>query len=227
MRRRRMRRFRTPAQKRARRIAFLLLLVALFLILDAQLKPLLRIAIANQAKLVSTQAINEAVAESLSGQGVTYAQLITIARDQEGNVQSLDTNVTQVNSLKAALNVAIQEKLNQAGGRRVGIPLGTLIGGDFFRDRGPSIPLRFSVVSNVFCDFTSSFDAAGINQTRHVVLLKVKTEINAMIPGCQTQTEVETEFIVAETIIVGKVPGVYAELGNSLGSLIAGGQDAA
>ena len=53
------------------------------------------------------------------------------------------------------------------------------------------------------------FIAAGINQTKHQILLEVDVSVSILLPGITTYTKVSNEISVAETVIVGGVPQTY------------------
>ena len=53
------------------------------------------------------------------------------------------------------------------------------------------------------------FSSAGINQTRHRILLDVDVHVSILLPGLTTYTKVSNEISVAETVIVGGVPDTY------------------
>ena len=207
---------RRPGRSRRGVIFFIMLIsVVLVFALDAKVAVLLRTAIESQAQKISTAAINEAVMEVLGENQVTYQNIIKTERDENGRIISMDTDAVSLNALKAKINLKIQEKLKEYERQQFSIPIGTLLGSDLLRDRGPAVPLRCTLLSNVQCDFKNEFDSAGINQTRHSIMLVVKTEVRAMIPGYETTLGLTTDFCVAETIIVGEVPGVYAGLNGT------------
>ena len=53
------------------------------------------------------------------------------------------------------------------------------------------------------------FESAGINQTRHRILLRVTAKMTVLIAGYAAPASVSTEVCVAETVIVGSVPENY------------------
>ena len=55
----------------------------------------------------------------------------------------------------------------------------------------------------------NAFSAAGINQTRHQILLSVDVYTSILRPGFTASTKVSNEIAVAETVIVGSVPETY------------------
>ena len=58
-------------------------------------------------------------------------------------------------------------------------------------------------------NFRNAFTSAGINQTKHQIILTVDVSVSILLPGFRTATKVSNSFIVAETVIVGTVPDTY------------------
>ena len=58
----------------------------------------------------------------------------------------------------------------------------------------------------------SSFQSAGINQTLHRILVQIKVDISAIIPGYTASGTIDTQFVIAETVIVGNVPEAYTHV---------------
>ena len=86
--------------------------------------------------------------------------------------------------------------------RESGAALGlTLLAGS-----GPRIPISIVPVGSVQTDFETEFEACGINQTRHKVYLQLSASIRIVIPTGAKTTNVTANMLVAESIIVGKVP---------------------
>ena len=60
--------------------------------------------------------------------------------------------------------------------------------------------------------YSSEFESAGINQTRHKIYINVKTKIRIIIPLKSSDIEVSNEIPIAETIIVGKIPKTAVQM---------------
>lgn len=56
---------------------------------------------------------------------------------------------------------------------------------------------------------SNEFSSAGINQTRHQIILNVDVYVSILLPGFSTATKVSNAFTVAETVLVGTVPDSY------------------
>jgi len=212
--RRRRRRGRLPRKT----IVTLVLLLILILLLDCRLRPLLKTLTETQARQISTVAINEAITELMEREEEPYKQLVRVETSGEGKVNAVKTDISAVNHLKARAATRILEKFREDAVREMKIPIGTLLGNDFTRGRGPKLPFLVELKGNVNTGIYSDLDDAGINQTIHKIMLKVSTDIYAMIPGCHVTTKVETEFCIAETVIVGEVPESYVNLAGEYAS---------
>ena len=55
---------------------------------------------------------------------------------------------------------------------------------------------------------------AGINQTRHQILLDLDVEVSLLMPWLTVSSQVQTELLVSETVIVGHVPESYMRWGG-------------
>jgi hypothetical protein len=62
--------------------------------------------------------------------------------------------------------------------------------------------------------FESSFVHAGINQTLHQVHMYVLVDVAVLVLGRTVIFTVESDVVVAETIIVGDVPDTFFQGGN-------------
>lgn len=185
---------------------------AFIILLDSQFRPIIKSITTNQARIKSVDTINSVITDEMNKNAVTYNDLVNIERDSSGKVLAITTKMVEMNQLKAAIISNVQTKLGDAGHKDVGIPLGTLLGNEFLHGYGPNVPLRLTLSGNVNADFKSTFESAGINQTRHQIYLNIHTSIYSFIPGFDTTTEVETNVPIAETIIVGEVPEMVANI---------------
>ncbi len=201
---------------------FFIVFLLVFILVCVQLRPIIENITQNEAKQMSVSAVNTTVAEQLSKTGVKYDDMVNIERDDGGKVLAITTNIVKMNELKAAILNAVQQKMADQH-NEVGVPLGTLIGGDLLHGRGPNVPLKLTLSGNVNGEFKSNFEAAGINQTRHQIYLQVHMSVYSFIPGYNTTTEVTTNVVIAETIIVGQVPQTFANIGSDAAAGTVGG----
>lgn len=189
-------------------VAFLSIIAVL---LDRQMRPLIKSVVFSQAQTVSTNVINQVVADELSRLDIDYSDIVDIQKDDDGKILAVSTDMKKVNSLKSLMTLSIQDKISTMDMQKTKIPLGTFTGTEILNGRGPKIPIDVTMSGSVIMDFKSEFVSAGINQTKHRLYLDVSSEVLAFIPGYPVNTVVKTSILIAETIIVGEVPAVFAE----------------
>ena len=100
-------------------------------------------------------------------------------------------------------------RIDHVSTRDLSIPIGSLTGSALLAGRGPRITVRMESVGSSEANFHNAFTSAGINQTKHQIILTVDVSVSILLPGFTTATEVSNSFIVAETVIVGAVPDTY------------------
>jgi sporulation protein YunB len=199
-------RFGTRRPLKGRLIVFLLLVVALVALFNHTLYPVMQSEAENEAKVKAISVIDNVVLHEISSNSVTYESLIHVERDSAGKVLSITTDIVKMNLLKTKIMAEVQNAFNSDAASDVKVPLGTLLGGSIFYGRGPNVTLNITLSGNVDAEFKSSLTSAGINQTRHQIYLNVGTNVYSFLPGISAATKVNTDVLVAETVIVGTVP---------------------
>ena len=92
------------------------------------------------------------------------------------------------------------------------IPIGNLLGSSLLLGRGPDIPVDITMLSSSRVDFKNELVSAGINQTKHQMKLDVVIDIDVIMPWRTVSTQVVSEILIAETVIVGQVPQTYLDM---------------
>ena len=64
-------------------------------------------------------------------------------------------------------------------------------------------------------DFKNELSDAGINQTKHQIKLDVVVDIDVIMPWQTISTQVVSEILIAETVILGDVPDTYLNWGST------------
>lgn len=195
------------------------LLWAIFLV-DSRLRPMITTIAQYQAKLAVTETINQAVLEILSQEDMGYDKIIALTEDEQGQVRSISTDMRTVNRLKAEVSNQVSNRLMEASNQSVLIPLGTILGGEYFSGRGPEIEFQVLPTGYVETDFYNQFQSAGINQTLHQIMLSVRVTVAAVAPLYTSSAQVDTNICVAETVIVGEVPEAFTDINGDRSDLI-------
>ena len=191
-------------------LIFILISILMFV---AHVRPMvIDIALASATDEI-TLAVNEIVSDMMSDKEIDYTDLITLDKDASGNITALIANVSAINTLQSELTNEIVKYFFETDITPVSIPIGSLIGGTILSGRGPRITFQVLSVTNVATDFRHEFSEAGINQTRHQIMMDVEVTFGILLNKYRDYDTVLTEVSIAETVIVGKVPETYASIG--------------
>jgi len=165
----------------------------------------------NEANELVTMAVNNAIYTRLVDGSLAYSELVHLEKDASGNITALTTDVAQINTLQALITNEVLTQVGALGETRMRIPLGNLFGGSLLSGRGPGIRFRVVTLGTPSATFSNEFVTAGINQTKHQIMLDISIQVNILIPGYTRQETITTQMLVAETIIVGDVPGMFGQ----------------
>ncbi|MCL2068871.1 MAG: sporulation protein YunB [Oscillospiraceae bacterium] len=176
---------------------------------DASMRPAVESMSVHQARIFAARAVNEAMAQELSAQDVSYGEIITVTQNQNGEVSAIRTNMAEIARLQTRLTSRVLDELVSREQGRVLIPLGTLMGEQLLSGRGPLITIRLVPVGSMQTRISNEFISAGINQTLHRIMLEAEMQVQTIFPGYVITTDTLTRFTVAETVIVGNVPEGY------------------
>ena len=189
-------------------ICIIAIIIFILVFLNNVVNPVIISTMAAKTRKLSQQAVESAIFETINDT-LVYDRLITITRDENGDVILISTNSLQINLLARELVNIAQEKLEKIGTQGVNIPIGTLTGLPIFVGRGPEIKIKMLPIGNITCKFTSEFKSAGINQTNHKLYLTVNSNVSVILPIENQTVQTQTQIMIAESIIVGKIPETY------------------
>ncbi|WP_163194472.1 sporulation protein YunB [Clostridium thermarum] len=135
-----------------------------------------------------------------------YDKVIKVEKDNSGNIVMLKADTLKLNEI--ACNVALQSQwdLKQLGSMGIKIPISYITKNNILSSYGPGISVKMYPIGNIETKYYSTFESAGINQTRHRIFVEVRTQIRVIIPFKRSDIEVVHQIPICETIIVGKVP---------------------
>ena len=208
------RRYRNPMYARQRRhrsagvIAFAVVVLAMCAAVSWFLGKL-----STDATDIVTKAVNDSINEVI-GQGIYgFDYFVNLDKDSDGSVTAITSNMAHINTLSTdILNSVIASTDN--GVINVSIPFGNLTGLNLMLNKGPDVNVQIIMLTSSRVDFRNEVVSCGINQAKYQLVLEVTIDIDVLIPwGTESATTV-TEVIVADTVIVGKVPNTYLNMEN-------------
>lgn len=198
------------------------IVVAVFFVLTIALSyfflissPVIKTYCKAETRALTEKAINLAVSNVIN-RTISYDALIDINYDSNGEIVSFSANQYEINSITREIVKEAQLQMQTLGNDGLNLNMGTLTGIPMFIGRGPIINFRLVPIGAVSSNFDSEFDSVGINITKHTLFLYINTHISIVMPVKTYDFYSTNQVMLAESIIVGKVPEVYLN-GGSLG----------
>lgn len=191
----------------------IIIAVILIIEINKQLMPTIVALSETKAKNLATEIVTDVVNKKITN--VKYNDLIYLQKDSNQKVTALQTNIVKMNKISSEITMAVQEKMMNLDKMYVLIPITNVFGNSFLSNRGPNIRVNITPVGNIDVDFKTEFVSAGINQTRHRIILSIKCKMLVILPVIKKGIDTETNIPVAETIIVGDVPDSFINVGGT------------
>ena len=192
----------------------LAILVGLLIFFRARYNATIRALAQTQVINATSDLINDAIDKQIEKGTIQYDRIVFFEKDLNGNITALKTNMSEVNRLKTDILNLINDEILDMDTSDLGIPIGSLILPEFISGRGPEIPVKIISIRNSEGSFESSFTEAGINQTLQQLTMHVSIDVSILVLGSAESFTVSSQVVVAETIIVGKVPDTFFQTGG-------------
>lgn len=186
---------------------FALILAILFV--DMKIRPVVKTVAQYQGSKITSSAINKSVKDAISKSDVDFENLVSISYNNSGDISSVKTNIKEIDRLQSEISLSVNSSMDEISDDCIEIPLGTFSGISLLNGRGPVFKFKIKPVGFVSTQLKSEFISAGINQTLHKITLNVGTSATAVVPGVNADFDVNFTYVVAETVIVGKIPESY------------------
>ena len=203
-------------KRRRRRLALvglLLLMIGSVVLLQLRIAPTLRRIAENQVVNAASDAIFRAVARQLQTGSVDYSRIIGLEKDETGRIAALTTDMQQVAKLKSEVLAFLDEEISNMDDEALSVPVGSLLFPTFFAGRGFSIPVRVLALNSTNADFYSSIESVGINQSVQQIRIPFTVSLSFLTPVGISDTDVTSDVLAAQTILLGDVPESYLYLG--------------
>ena len=201
------------------RLIFLFLLIlAAFFLLRGRYRAVVSELAQTLVKNSTSDLTNDAIAKQIAQGVIQYDRIVYFEKDLEGRITALKTNIGEVNRLKTDILNIINDEILALDTADIGIPLGSLFLPELFSGRGPAIPVHILAIRNSDATFTSQFSQAGINQTLHQLIMVVNVDVSVLVLGQTSAFSLNSEVVVAETVIIGDVPNTFLQTGGNYGS---------
>lgn len=161
-----------------------------------------------------TLCINDTISRKFAEEDYGYDYFVELEHGEDGMVTAVQTNMARINAFSSELLSDIVHAAD-GGELSLSIPIGNVLGSSLLLGKGPEIPVDITMLTSSHVDFKNELTAAGINQTKHQIKLDVVIDIDVIMPWQTVSTQVVSEILIAETVLLGDVPQTYLNWGNT------------
>ncbi len=166
-----------------------------------------QIAVSDASDVVSAE-VNRVIASVMTQDNYAGEHFVHFEKNEDGVITAVSADMGRINALSADI---LEKVVGNSDHRtlRVIIPAGNLSGISLLMGRGPGVPVEILMLTSSRVGFDNSIVTAGINQTKHQILLTVTVDIDVLVPWGTESAQVKTQVLIADTIVVGQVPETY------------------
>jgi len=151
---------------------------------------------------------------------VTYNSIISEVTDENGKIVALQANTNELNRISNNLSIDIEDNIASINESSLKIPLALFFNTGIFGGAGIRVKIKTVPLGDTKIECISQFDSVVINQTRHRIVLNIKTYFTIIAPVYIRNECYEKEVVLAETILSGDIPNTYYSLDLKDGSEI-------
>lgn len=202
-------------------VFFLILLVtfsSITTLYNRVIEPILIQFTEANAYTLAMRSTEQAIRENLDR--VTYNSIISEVTDENGKIVALQANTNELNRISNNLAIGIEDNIASIDESSLKIPLALFFNTGIFGGAGVRVKIKTVPLGDTKIECISQFDSVGINQTRHRIVLNIKTYFTIIAPVYIRNECYEKEVVLAETILSGDIPNTYYSLDLKDGSEI-------
>lgn len=135
--------------------------------------------------------------------------LLNVERDKEGNIQYIEPNARLINKLLLSFSANVKENYDLSDIEEIKVNLGVITGSRVLSQMPFYITVKVQPLSLTKFQYETGFETEGINQTRYYVYCTIISKVQILAPFTDKTAEINRKVLIAEAIIVGKVPNNY------------------
>lgn len=190
--------------------AALVLSAGMYMLINLVIEPNMEAVARIRAEAVVSRTINKALAEQFMEE--ENKELFTVVNGEDGNMAMVQANSVEINIMLAQLSINLQEAFREMEDEYLEVPVGTLLGSKLLSQTGPDVTVTIIPLSVSSMDFRTEFETQGINQTKYKIYIVIGSKVKVMAPFTAETFETSSNILVAETVILGKVPDSFVQV---------------
>ena len=189
----------------------LMMCITAFLCMKAVIEPNIEDVSRMRAEVLVSRTVNRALTEQFLQEEIPE-ELFIISRDENGKTALVQANSIEINILMTRLVANLQEAFRNMEKEPLDVPVGAFLGSKLLSQTGPAVELYITPVSVLSTDFRTEFESQGINQTKYKIYIVLECRVKVLAPFSSRSFNTSTDVLIAETVILGEVPGSYVQV---------------
>ncbi|MGL4760317.1 MAG: sporulation protein YunB [Sarcina sp.] len=149
--------------------------------------------------------INKNIGE-IYGNGFVYEEIMEVDKDDLGKISFISADTMKLNELATKVATEAQKDIEEVGSVGVKVPIGYALKNNILAYFGPAITVKMEPIGRVKTSYESTFESAGINQTRHKIYINLETNLKIVLPLQSREVIVKHQIPITDNIILGEVP---------------------
>ena len=200
-------------------ISTLIIVLIVLLKIEKSIRPVAESQAEHIAQKMAADIVENTVSDYLEKNRFTYSDFAAVLYDDEKKVTAIEALPYNINKVQSELGALINSNLEKCSRKTSLIPVGSLTDSHILIGKGPKIKIRVSPLGSAQIKLKNDFVSAGINQTCHRISALISIKMTSSVPLYSYQTSADFEFVLAENVIVGKIPSftpyTFGESGNN------------
>ena len=173
-------------------------------------RPYITAAATEQTNLYLQKIINNTVAETLKKHD--YSSFVKLSKDVNNKITGIETDTVRINEFTSDYMEKFADNLEFIDNQKIHIPLWVAFNNPIMFGTNRGIPCYMTSFTTLSTKVVETFESTGINQTIHILNLKVETAVVIIAPSLKINHVVSTTIPIAQTVIVGDVPQTYTNV---------------
>ncbi|MBE6608311.1 MAG: hypothetical protein E7633_07130 [Ruminococcaceae bacterium] len=125
---------------------------------------------------------------------------------QDGSIAALTANTANISMMCADVVARINRNIEQKKHISIPVPIGSIVAPKYLSGKGFRIKVRAVPYISVSAEISSEMREAGINQTLHRISMTVTSDVQVICMSESVAFRRVSSVILAESLIVGKIP---------------------
>ncbi|MDP4094397.1 MAG: sporulation protein YunB [Bacillota bacterium] len=129
-----------------------------------------------QAEVLVTSIINEEAVKHID-ENAQYGNYVSINRDSDNRVSSVNTDVVKLDRLMEDINTSIKNRLKALKNKNITIPFSVIYTKNAVKSTGSGLKAKLNTTDDVKTDYVSVITPFGTDGATHRILIRIKSRI--------------------------------------------------